>query len=323
MTHTRYWTACLATAIAGGFIAVERFGFEAGAAVWIAFGVAIGATVVSLAGLGVALRRENHTFSGLSALNVFVAAGTIIAMLVFSEATAVWVAFAAGLVLLAISLRALALHEATVERVVYALERGDPVQAAIQAAEPAETIPETPAAPNGPALARRLEVGASMRNWPYWLAHTALALAGTFVVLMTFALTVPGTSYYASPRWIAFAVGIATLCVALTALANRALRSLTADRMRFVNGHFGPRPIALILTTASAAVSIALIVTMAIYAGATAQWLAFGLGCGLIGVSLIAHLVHELSSERVRHELEIAEPARRAPTVPAAATPLM
>lgn len=321
MTHTRYWAASLMTAMAGGFIVVERFAFGVSAVVWIAFGVAIGATVVSLAGLGVALRRENHTFSGLSATCLFVASWTIIAMLVFSHTTAMWLAFAAGTVLLAVSVRALALHEATVERVVYALERGDPVHAAIQAAEPAETAPEARASANESALARRLEVGAPMRNWPYWLSHTALALAGTFIVLMTFALTAPETHYYASPRWIAFAVAIGTLCVAVAALAHRALRSLAGDRTRLVNGQIGPRALALTLTGASAMVSAALIVTMAIYTGATAQWIAFSLGCGLIGVSLLAQMAHELSSERVRHELQVAEPVRQAQPAAAATTP--
>jgi hypothetical protein len=35
----------------------------------------------------------------------------------------------------------------------------------------------------------------------------------------------------------------------------------------------------------------------------------FGLGAGLAGVSLVAATIHELSTERIRHELEIAHAA--------------
>jgi hypothetical protein len=37
------------------------------------------------------------------------------------------------------------------------------------------------------------------------------------------------------------------------------------------------------------------------------RWWTFGLGAGLAGVSLVASVAHELSSERVRHELEVAQ----------------
>jgi hypothetical protein len=53
--------------------------------------------------------------------------------------------------------------------------------------------------------------------------------------------------------------------------------------------------------------------------GVDARWWAFGLGAGLVGVSLLASTIHELSSERVRHELEVAHagvPAGEPATVP-------
>ena len=52
--------------------------------------------------------------------------------------------------------------------------------------------------------------------------------------------------------------------------------------------------------------AVALIVTLPIYAGTTARWLAFALGCEVAGASLLALTIHEITSERVRHELEIA-----------------
>jgi hypothetical protein len=40
---------------------------------------------------------------------------------------------------------------------------------------------------------------------------------------------------------------------------------------------------------------------------ANLRWWTFGLAAGLVGVSLVASIIHELSSERVRHELEVAQ----------------
>jgi hypothetical protein len=51
-----------------------------------------------------------------------------------------------------------------------------------------------------------------------------------------------------------------------------------------------------------------LAVTMALHAGIDYRWTAYGLGAGLVGVSLAASLIHELTSEHVRHELELEHP---------------
>jgi hypothetical protein len=197
---------------------------------------------------------------------------------------------------LLVSLRALALHETTVERVVYALDAG-----------PSST-PATPAA--GLRLTssrgipiRDLAVSAPMRSWAYWLIHIGLGLAGAFVVLMTFALSTPGAA--ASPRWVTFGVGIAAPCAALAALALRGLAHEAAPG----DGARSGRLRGMLITGDSVAVAIAMIVTMSIYNGDTARWVAFALGCALVGLSLLAALVHEITSERVRHELEIAKPA--------------
>jgi hypothetical protein len=311
MTHMRYWAMSLATAICGGFIAIERFAFAPSTAVWVAFGVAIAATVFSLAAFLVALVREDHAFSGLSALSALLAGWTIIATRVFSKPSALWLAFAGGVTLLLLSLRALALHETTIERVVHALEP----------AESTRPIPTRSVA--GPAssterfsLARRLPISAVMRSWMYWLTHTGLALAGAFLVLMTFALSVPG-HHHASPRWIAFGIGIAATYLALSLLLER---TLAPDTGRNDGGTSG-RLAAIGVTGASAAVGIAMIVTMIVLSGNSARWVAFALGCAMVGVSLLASVVHELTSERVRHELEIAAPSAVARTEPTPTAP--
>jgi hypothetical protein len=52
----------------------------------------------------------------------------------------------------------------------------------------------------------------------------------------------------------------------------------------------------------------ALAVTMALHASIDYRWTAFGLGASLVGVLLAASLIHELTSEHVRHELELERP---------------
>lgn len=309
MTHMRYWALTLAVGICGAFIAIERFAFNQTAAVWIAFGVAVAATVLSFCALLVAMLRENHAFSGLSALAALVAGWTVIDTLVFNKPAALWVAFAAGLILLLLTLRSLALHETTIERVVHALERAPSVEADRPAAA-------TSTNSTSHWSARAASISLAMRSWTYWLAHIGLALAGALVVLMTFALTAPG-HHHAPVRWVAFAIGIGATCIALSALTERVLPATrgSADRGRF------DRIAGLVLSASSAAIAIAMIVTMAVFSGATARWVAFALGCGLVGASLLAYAVHELTSERVRHELEIAEPAPAPRAYPTAARP--
>jgi hypothetical protein len=283
MTHTRYWASSLAVAIAGGFLAIDRFAFAPHHAVWIAFGVAIGAAVFALAATGVALARENQAFSGISALSALLAGWTIIATRTFVEPTALWLVFAGGIALVLLSVRALALHETTVERVVHALELNG----------------STPAIRE----ARRLPIGGEMRSWIYWLTHTGLAVVGAFLVLITFAWS---NAAQVSLRWTAFAIGIAAAALAVSSLLARLLARDPAARGE---GGRAARMIAILLTGGGAAVAAGLIVTMATLHGVDARWTAFGLGAGMVGVSLLASLVHELTSERVRHELEVEHAA--------------
>lgn len=299
MTYARYWAMTLATAVCGGAIAVERFAFNPEAARWIAFGVAICATVFSIGAFGAALLRQNHAFSGLAGISGMLAGWMVIALLVLNRPTALWIAFAGGVAVMLVSIRGLAVHETTVERVLYALERRTPQAAAGEPdAAPAASVP----AAGRPGA--QLSVSKPMRSWMYWLAHTGLEMAGAFIVLLSFALTAPGTTH-PSPRWIAFGIGIGAACVALVPTIDRML-ALTGPRWRrdsVTGARFGAA-----LSAISFLVAIGLVVTMPIFTGSDARWLAFALGCGMVGVSLLAHAVHEFTSERVRHVLEVAEP---------------
>jgi hypothetical protein len=291
MTYTRYWAATLATAVCGAFIVIVRFAFSSASTPWIVFGVAIGATALSLLALLAALSRSSHAFSGLSAVNGLIGAWTIIAMLTLNKPAAGWLAFACGLGLVVVSLRALALHETSVERIVYALAGQDHDADALSSAA------------NG-GVVRRLTVSAPMRSWLSWLTNMAIALTGVFIVVLTFALTKPATNHV-SPRWVAFGLAIGVACIAVASLLDQALvgrGGATADWSAE-----GRRRL-LVLAGANLAGAVALIVTMIVYGGDSARWIAFALGCAMSGVSLLALTVHEITAERVRHELEIARP---------------
>src|SRR3984885_10787692 len=279
MTHTRYWTMTFAVAIGGAFMAIERFAFAPSNAIWIAFGGAVAAVVLSLAGALIALLRDNQTFSALSGESALVAAWTVIATRVFATPTALWLAFGGGMALLALSLRALALHETTIERVVHQLEvnRSGETFAAIRR--------------------RGIEISGAMRSWLHWLGHTGIGLAGAFIVASTFVW--PNATADLSPRWLAFGVAAGAGTIGLGLLVD-GLLDVQGTNMTV------PRTIEILLTTATVAVAAALIVLTA-GGGGNLRWWTFGLGAGLAGVSLVASIVHELSSERVRHELEVAQ----------------
>ncbi len=281
MTHMRYWAMTFAVAIGGAFIAIERFAFAPASAVWIAFGVAVAAVVLSLAAVLVALLRDNQAFSGLSAISALVAASTVIATRAFTTPTALWIAFAGGLTLLALSLRALALHETTVERVVHQLEVNG-------SGETFATIRR-----------RGIEISGTMRSWLHWLGHTGIGLAGAFIVASTFVW--PTATAELSPRWLAFGVAVGAGTIGLGLLVD-GLLDVQRTNMTL------PRTIEILLTAATLAVAAALIVLTAAGVG-NLRWWTFGLGAGLAGVSVVASIMHELSSERVRHELEVANTA--------------
>lgn len=291
MTHMRYWAMSLAAAAAGGFLAIDKFAFSPTHAAWIAFGVAIAAAVFSLAATGLALIRQNQQFSGISALSALVAGFTIIATRAFTAPTALWLAFAGGVALLLLSLRALALHETTVERVVYALEfDGTGEAVAVREGRPLA----------GSAFERLrdgLRISDAMRSWMHWLTHTALGVAGAFIVLTTFAWQSPVSAV--NPRWLWFGVAAAAASIALAALAELGLsaRDKRWDAARIADA---------MITTAGAAVALAVVVLTAVHGVHDLRWWTFGLSSAMVGLSLTGGTIHELTAERVRHELEVA-----------------
>jgi hypothetical protein len=120
--NIRYWLLTVLLALAGGFIVVETQAFAPATAVTIAFAVAIGVTVLALAALLEASRRDDHVFGWLPGAGVLLGAWTIVAMNVFPTLTEKWLGFASGLGILALALAALTLHELRSERVVHSIE---------------------------------------------------------------------------------------------------------------------------------------------------------------------------------------------------------
>ncbi len=280
MTHMRYWAMTFAVAIGGAFLAIERFAFAPSNAVWIGFGVAVAAVALSLAAALVALLRDNQTFSGVSAVSALVAAWTVIATRAFTAPTALWLVFAGGIALLALSLRALALHETTVEQVVHQLEVNGS----------GETFA---------AIRRRgIEISGTMRSWLHWLGHTGIGLAGAFIVASTFIW--PHATPELSPRWLAFGVAAVAGAIGLGLLLDGLMDVRRANTTV-------ARTMEVLLTTATVAMAGALIVLTAAHGIGNLRWWTFGLGAGLVGASLLASIVHELSAERVRHELEVGQ----------------
>lgn len=275
MTHMRYWAMTFAVAIGGALIAIERFAFAPTHAVWIA----AAGVVFSLGATLVALLRENQAFSGLSAMSALVAAWTVIATRAFATPTALWLAFAGGVTLLLLSLRALALHETTVERVVHQLELNGSGE------------------PSGAILRRGIEISGTMRSWLHWLCHIGIGLAGAFVVASTFIW--PHATAAVSPRWLAFALGAGGAVIGLGLLLD-GLVDLRRTNLTIA------RAAEIVLTTATVAAAGALVVLTAAHGIHNLRWWIFGLGSAVVGLSLVASIGHELASERVRHELEVA-----------------
>jgi len=298
--HLRYWAATLGAAAAGGFIAITKFAFLPNNAIWVAFSVAIAGGLLSLAGTALALRRDDFRFSALSALGVLIAGFTIIATRDFTGSTALWLTFASGIALLLVELRALAMHQASSERVVFSLvgSNGHNNSVRIRSGNgyTGHSLEQ---------LRDDLELSARMRSWVQWLMHTIVGLAGAFVVLTTFAWqananSMPGVQ----PRWLWMGVGIVSAVVALAVLAEHVL---TASDHGYTVGRIAMMSVA----GAAALASLGLVALMAVH-NVNYRWTAFAIGAGMIGVSLAGAIVHELTTERFRHELEVAEtPAQR------------
>lgn len=298
--HMRYWAATLGAAACGGFIAITPFAFHHHNAIWSAFSVAILGALLSLAAAALALRRDDFRFSGVSALGVLIAGLVIIATRDFTGSTSMWLTFAGGVALFLVELRALAMHQAASERVVFSLvgTNGSSKSVTLRSGNgfSGYSLEE---------VRNDLELSGRMRSWIHWLMHTALGIAGTFVVLTTYAWrnvnAVPGVQ----PRWVWMGVGIAAGIAALLVLVEHLL---TASDHGFSVG----RILSTVVAGAAFAVSLGLIGVMAFH-HVDYRWTAFALGAAMIGVSVAGAIVHEVSTERFRHELEITKVTTAAP----------
>jgi putative Mn2+ efflux pump MntP len=113
----RYQFLALINLLAGGFIAVATYGFDATTAVWCGFGVSIG---VLLLGLAMAFRAyekdEPVSLLVLGVVTAAVATWTIVASQVFPDETARWMVFASGLTHIGLSVIAFLLTEGVIDR---------------------------------------------------------------------------------------------------------------------------------------------------------------------------------------------------------------
>lgn len=113
----RYQFLALINLLAGGFIAVATYGFEASTAVWCGFGVSIG---VLLLGLAMAYRAydkdEPVSLLVLGLFTALVATWTVVASVVFADETAKWLVFASGVTHVGLSVIAFLLTGGIVDR---------------------------------------------------------------------------------------------------------------------------------------------------------------------------------------------------------------
>jgi hypothetical protein len=122
----------------------------------------------------------------------------------------------------------------------------------------------------------------------------ALALSAGFMIVETQAFAA-GTA-----AWLGFAVGIGA-----TVLGG----GLLYDSLRHRRG-----PAWLAVPGIGLVIAGWDIVSSLVFADPTAKWLVFANGCGLLAASLVALVLHEVSTERVVHSLEFGE--RRAEVGP-------
>lgn len=107
------------TVLGGGFLAVAAMSFSTATAGWLGFGVSTAFVVAATVAAVVARRTHQQLAHGaLAAVGLW----SLIAALVFTGTTQMWLVFANGLALLTVALVDLVAHENTTERVVHQLE---------------------------------------------------------------------------------------------------------------------------------------------------------------------------------------------------------
>ncbi len=109
----------LVLALVAGFLVVATQAFALPAVKWLTFAIAIGATVISL---GTGAIRVPVAQRVISALAAVIGVWTIVASLVFSLHTVMWLGFASAVALVGLAVVGLTVHELSTERVVHSIE---------------------------------------------------------------------------------------------------------------------------------------------------------------------------------------------------------
>lgn len=115
---TRYLLNLLLALVAGTLVVFTQ-AFGVGTVSTLVFAFAIGLTVLALAS---AVMPTTITQRVIGAAATIIGAWTIVASLVFSATTVLWLGFAGALGILGLALIGLTVHELTTERVVHSLE---------------------------------------------------------------------------------------------------------------------------------------------------------------------------------------------------------
>ncbi len=118
-----------------------------------------------------------------------------------------------------------------------------------------------------------------------YLTNIGLALMGGLLIVGSQVWSVPAF------MWIMF--GIGTGAIALTAAAMLPRRGSAQRALDGVIGVLG----------------IWTVVASLVFAGATVTWLGFASGAALLVLAIAGLTLHELSTERVVHSLEVRTPA--------------
>jgi hypothetical protein len=130
----------------------------------------------------------------------------------------------------------------------------------------------------------------------------ALGLAGGFLVVESYAFS-EGTG-----RWIAFGLGIAATVAAGALLAPYAA---DPDRRQLIALPRSGLRLAVWQGIAAVCATIGVwqIVESLVFSNTTVRWLTFANGLGFVAMAVIGLVLHELSTERVVHALEVVEAA--------------
>jgi hypothetical protein len=116
--NTRFATS-LTLAAAGAVVVVSSQTFATGTTAWIAFGIGIASLALAGASAPFGRHLAEHAIDGLTYL---LAAWTIVASLVFSGSTVLWLSFAEGAALFGLALASHVLNEVRVTAHVHEVE---------------------------------------------------------------------------------------------------------------------------------------------------------------------------------------------------------